>query len=338
MAGAGIKAINKRIRSVRATQQITKAMKMVAAAKLRRAQTRLLAGRPYAGKLAGLLGNLAESGLGGHPLLEARPAVKRRLYVVATSDKGLCGGYNLNVIKLAQAGLDEARRQGLEVAVYAVGKKARDYFGKRGYAVYEAHADFGGEVTADRAKLIADRCAQAFLGGEFDEVRLVYARFVSTLTQRPSERVLLPVLPPPAPTEAVGGARGGREAGASRPASRRTAGGGDGGVSTGGGGARAGEEGGAHEGPGGRGGADYIWEPEHAALLKVLMPLYARNQVYIALCEAFASEHGARMAAMTSATDNAAELIDFLTLKRNRERQASITQELSEIVGGANAL
>jgi len=336
VAGAGIKAINKRIRSVRATQQITKAMKMVAAAKLRRAQTRLLAGRPYAGKLAGLLGNLAESGLGGHPLLEARPAVKRRLYVVATSDKGLCGGYNLNVIKLAQAGLDEARRQGLEVAVYAVGKKARDYFGKRGYAVYEAHADFGGEVTADRAKLIADRCAQAFLGGEFDEVRLVYARFVSTLTQRPSERVLLPVLPPSVPEEAVGAARGGREAGASRPASRRTAGGGDGGGGSSSGDARAGGEGRASHG--GSGGADYIWEPEQASLLRVLMPLYARNQVYIALCEAFASEHGARMAAMTSATDNAAELIDFLTLKRNRERQASITQELSEIVGGANAL
>jgi len=321
VAGAGIKAINKRIRSVRATQQITKAMKMVAAAKLRRAQTRLLAGRPYAGKLSGLLGHLAESGLGGHPLLEARATVKRRLYVVATSDKGLCGGYNLNVIKLAQAGLDDSRRQGLEVAVYAVGKKARDYFGKRGYAVYESHADFGGEATADRAKLIADRCEQAFLGGEFDEVRLVYARFVSTLTQRPSERVLLPVLPPPAPPEAGGGdARAGGEGGAH-------------------GGAPEGSETRAGRGArGGRGATDYIWEPEQAALLRVLMPLYARNQVYIALCEAFASEHGARMAAMTSATDNAAELIDFLTLKRNRERQASITQELSEIVGGANAL
>ncbi len=308
MAGSGIKAINKRIRSVRATQQITKAMKMVAAARLRRAQARLLAGRPYAQRLAGLLGNLAAGGLGGHPLLEARPA-RRRLYVVVTSDKGLCGAYNLNIIKLAQARLDQSRRDGLEIAVYAVGKKARDYFAKRGYAIFEAHADFGGEANADRANLVANRCMRAFEDGQFDEVHLVYARFVSTLTQRPTARPLLPVTPPP------GGPDGGRAPGANAAAASPSV---------------AGAPATAQ--------ADYIWEPDRAALLQVLMPLYARNSVYIALCESFASEHGARMASMSAATDNAAELIDALTLRRNRERQAGITQELSEIVGGANAL
>ncbi|MHB8078801.1 MAG: ATP synthase F1 subunit gamma [Candidatus Krumholzibacteriia bacterium] len=305
MAGAGIKIINKRIRSVRATQQITKAMKMVAASKLRRAQARLVSARPYAGKLSELLGHLAASGLDGHPLFAARP-VKRRLYVVVTSDKGLCGAYNMNVIKLAQAALDGARRDGIEVAVYAVGKKARDYFGKRGYTLYESHADFGGDASADKARRVGDRCEAAFMTGEFDEVRLVYARFISTLTQRPTDQPLLPVAPPeaaPSPAPARG---------ASSPAAHATA-------------VEAAN-------------TDYIWEPGREALLGALLPLYMRNRVYLALCEAFASEHGARMASMSAATENAGELIDALTLRRNRERQATITQELSEIVGGANAL
>ena len=299
MAGAGIKIINKRIRSVRATQQITKAMKMVAASKLRRAQARLLSARPYAGKLSELLGHLAESGLDGHPLFSAR-TVKRRLYVVATSDKGLCGAYNMNVIKLAQAALDGARRDGVEVAVYAVGKKARDFFGKRGYTIYESHADFGGDASVDKAKRVGDRCEAAFMAGEFDEVRLVYARFISTLTQRPTDQPLLPVAPPEAAPVAA----------TPKPATA----------------------------PAEAAGTDYIWEPAREALLGSLLPLYMHNRVYLALCEAFASEHGARMASMSAATENAGELIDALTLRRNRERQATITQELSEIVGGANAL
>ncbi len=300
MAGAGIKIINKRIRSVRATQQITKAMKMVAASKLRRAQARLLSARPYAGKLSELLGHLAASGLDGHPLFAGR-SVKRRLYVVATSDKGLCGAYNMNVIKLAHAALDAARREGIEVAVYAIGKKARDFFGKRGYTLYESHVDFGGEASADKAKRVGDRCEAAFMTGEFDEVRLVYARFISTLTQRPTDQPLLPVAPPAAAPVA---------AAPPQPAAA----------------------------PAEAANIDYIWEPDRETLLGALLPLYMRNRVYLALCEAFASEHGARMASMSAATENAGELIDALTLRRNRERQATITQELSEIVGGANAL
>jgi F-type H+-transporting ATPase subunit gamma len=295
--GAGIKAINKRIRSVRSTQQITKAMKMVAAAKLRRAQDRLLAGRPYAEKLAGVLGHLADSGEGSHPLLAAR-TVRKRLFITITSDKGLAGAYNMNVIKVAQAEIEKGRREGVAGEVYAIGKKGRDHFGKRGFTLFESHADFGGEATADRARMIADRAAAAFLDGTFDEVRLVYARFVSTLTQRPTEELLLPIA---------------REAQA--------------------------DPGGASGHPAApAAGHEYIWEPGREELHRLLLPLYLRNRVYIALCEAYASEHGARMTSMTAATDNAGELIDFLTLRRNRERQAAITQELSEIVGGANAL
>jgi F-type H+-transporting ATPase subunit gamma len=304
--GAGIKAINKRIRSVRSTQQITKAMKMVAAAKLRRAQDRLLAGRPYAEKLAGVLSHLAESGEGTHPLLATRPVVRKRLYITVTSDKGLAGAYNMNVIKVAQAGIEKGRREGIGCEVYAIGKKARDYFAKRGFTLLGSHADFGGEATADRARMIAERVMAAFLDGTFDEVRLVYARFVSTLTQRPTDERLLPI------------ARG---AVAERPATTARAG--------------APAQADAQDEHCAR---DYIWEPGREELYRLLLPLYLRNRVYIALCEAYASEHGARMTSMTAATDNAGELIDFLTLRRNRERQAAITQELSEIVGGANAL
>lgn len=286
MAGAGIKTINKRIRSVKSTQQITKAMKMVAAAKLRRAQARLLAARPYAAKLADLLGQLAAGGAGDHPLFEARP-VQRRLYIVVTSDKGLCGAYNMNVIKIAQAALKADREAGIAAAVYAVGKKARDYFAKRGHTMFAAHADFGGEASAERARQLVDRVEAAFLAGEFDDVQLVYARFVSTLTQRPAAAGLLPVAPPA-----------------------------------------------AQAGPA----ADYLWEPDKEQLYRVLLPLYLRNRAYIALCEAYASEHGARMTSMSAATENAGELIDHLTLRRNRERQAAITREINEIVGGANAL
>ena len=154
---------------------------------------------------------------------------------------------------------------------------------------------------------MGERCEAAFMAGEFDEVRLVYARFVSTLTQRPTDQPLLPVAPPEAAPAPAAPAKGAAPA-AVHPATGQAA------------------------------ATDYIWEPAREALLGALLPLYMRNRVYLALCEAFASEHGARMASMSAATENAGELIDALTLRRNRERQATITQELSEIVGGANAL
>ena len=291
MAGAGIKTINKRIRSVRSTQQITKAMKMVSASKLRRAQERLTAARPYSSKLMKLLQHLAETGGGEHPLFTRRE-VKRRLYVVVASDKGLCGAYNMNVIRLAQKAMKDDADEGRDVAVYAVGSRCRDYFGKRGYDVVRSHDDFGGAASDDKARLVTDYVVNAFVDGEVDEVKLVYAEFVSALTQRPAIGDCLPITPP----EHVGDDERDETV------------------------------------------LDYIWEPGKDAIYAALLPQYLRNRVYISLCEAFASEHGARMTSMSAATENAGELIDALTLKRNRERQAAITQEISEIVSGANAL
>jgi F-type H+-transporting ATPase subunit gamma len=291
VAGAGIKVINKRIRSVRSTQQITRAMKMVSAAKLRRAQDRLLAARPYSVKLGELLQRLADAGDGEHPLFEQR-AVARRLFVVVTSNKGLCGAYNMNVIRAAHAEIDASIAAGVPAELCIVGRKAHDYFRKRGYTVLKAHENFGDAASDDQARILTDFVVKRYLDGDADEVRLAYARFVSTLTQRPDVVSVLPI-------QALEDAADEGEAGPE---------------------------------------LDYIWEPGKEVLYAALLPQYLRNRLYIMLCESFASEHGARMTSMSAATQNAGEMIDALTLRRNRERQAAITQEINEIVGGANAL
>jgi len=262
---------------------------MVAAAKLRRAQERLMAARPYSTKLRALLQRLAEAGGDSHPLFEQRE-VRRRIFVVVTSDKGLCGAYNMNVIRAAQHGIDDSIAAGVETSVYAVGRRARDYFAKRDYNVVASHVDFGGVASDDKARMINDMVVKLFLDGDVDEVKLAYAEFVSTMTQRPAVNTCLPISPPESEDEDEGTA------------------------------------------------VDYIWEPGRAAIYAALLPQYLRNTIYITLCESYASEHGARMTSMSAATKNAGEMIDALTLQRNRERQAAITQEISEIVGGANAL
>ena len=291
MAGAGVKILNKRIRSVKSTQQITKAMKMVAASKLQRQQGRMLAARPYARKLTELMQQLAASAEVSDPLFEVRP-VRRRLFVVVTSDKGLCGSYNMNLLKLAHKAIDASAAEGVETQIYAVGKKAADYFRKRGYTLFKSHVDFGGDADSAKGKIVGEAAVGAFLDGTFDEVRIIYATFVSTMTQKPTDAMLLPIAP-----EAVEG-----------------------------------------EGDAGADPKDYIWEPSQEAVFAVLLPLYLRNRVFMTLGEAFTSEHAARMTSMSAATENAGELIEALTLRRNRERQAAITSELLDIVGGANAL
>lgn len=304
MAGAGVKLLNKRIRSVRSTQQITKAMKMVAAAKLARSQGRMLAARPYSRKLTELMQQLAGKAEIAHPLFEVRP-VHRRLFLVITSDKGLCGSYNTNLLKLAHKAVDASVKEGVETAVYAVGRKGAEYFRKRGYTVFHANTDFGGDMSADRGRLVGDKLVGAFLDGSFDEVRVVYAQFLSTMTQRPVDVALLPIAPEAA-AEGVKVPLKGAAAAA------------------------------AAAGP--KAEHDYIWEPSQEELFAVLLPLYLRNRVFMTLSEAFTSEHAARMTSMSAATENAGEMIGALTLRRNRERQAAITSELLDIVGGANAL
>ena len=194
MAGAGVKILNKRIRSVKNTQQITKAMKMVAAAKLQRSQGKMLAARPYSQKLTELMTELAGKADIAHPLFDVRP-VQNRLYLVITSDKGLCGSYNMNVLKLAQKAVDASVAEGVATQVYAVGKKARDFFGKRGYTMFASHDDFGGEANSERGNRVGNAAVGAFLDRTVDEVRVVYASFVSTMTQSPVDVGLLPIAP-----------------------------------------------------------------------------------------------------------------------------------------------
>ncbi len=292
MAGAGVKLLNKRIRSVKSTQQITKAMKMVAASKLQRSQGNMLAARPYSHKLTELMEQLAGKADIADPLFEVRP-IRRRLFLVVASDKGLCGSYNMNVLKLAQKAVDESVAEGIETEIYAVGRKAAEFFSKRDYKVFASHEDFGGEINSEKGSLVGNTMVDSFVSAQFDEVRVVYASFVSTMVQKPVDQAMLPIAPDQAATE------GEKEED------------------------RA---------------VDYIWEPSQEEMFKVLLPLYLRNRVFMTLAEAFTSEHAARMVSMSAATDNAGELIDSLTLQRNRERQAGITADLLDIVGGSNAL
>lgn len=294
MPGAGVKVLNKRIRSVNSTKQITKAMKMVAASKLNRSQGKMLAARPYSHKLTKLVEHLSGSADDASPLFEVRE-VERRLFVVITSDKGLCGSYNMNLIKLAQKAVDASREDGVETELLTIGKKAGDYFARRNYDILIRHDDYNGDVTAQRGQEVGNVVVDSFLDGTFDEIRIVYSEFVSTMTQVPVDRQVLPIAP-----ESVEQAEDDEDEEIAN--------------------------------------LDYIWEPGQVELFEILLPLYLRNRVFMTLMEAFTSEHAARMISMTAATENAGELIDALTLQRNRERQAAITAELLDIVGGANAL
>jgi F-type H+-transporting ATPase subunit gamma len=280
----GLKTIRKRITSVRSTQQITKAMKMVAAAKLRRAQEAVEQARPYAERLGTLLGTLAaQAGPEAHPLLAQREEREAHL-VLVTADRGLCGGYNANLIRRAEAFVRE--REG-RVSLTIVGRKGHEYFRRRAVRVAEhASGVLGGPASAAAAGLAA-RVIERFLGSEADAVYLLYSRFRSALSQVPTLQRLLPVETP--------------AAAAAVP-------------------------------------LDYLYEPERTVVLARLLPRYVAVQITRALLEAAASEHGARMTAMDSATSNAADMINRLTLQMNRARQAAITKELMEIVSGAEAL
>ena len=185
MAGAGVKLLNKRIRSVKNTQQITRAMKMVAAAKLQRSQGRMLAARPYSHKLAELMQQLASKAEIEHPLFEVRP-VANRLFVIITSDKGLCGSYNMNVMKLAQKSVDASVEEGVATQIYAIGRKGAVFFRKRGYTMFNSHEDFGGEADSDRGRLVGNTAVNAFVDSTFDVVKVVFSSFISTMTQQPA--------------------------------------------------------------------------------------------------------------------------------------------------------
>lgn len=281
------KAVLRRIKAVKSTQQITKAMKMVSAAKLRRAQEKVLAARPYARELAKTLARLVKGGAGAnHPLLAQRTGTPTVAYVIFTADRGLAGSFNVNIIRRTNATIKEDPRP---LKLVTVGRKGRDFFKKRGIDPLLEYTGLGEEPGFGKVRQMVNELVKLFLDGQVDEVRLIYTEFVNPVTQRPVEVQLLPVVAP---------------------------------------------EGGNDEGPN----MDYIYVPSAEEVLNTLVPRFAEVVFYQALLESKASEHGARMTAMGSATDNAKEMISKLTLAYNRARQAGITREISEIVGGAAAL
>jgi F-type H+-transporting ATPase subunit gamma len=281
---ASAQDIRRRIRSVKNIQQITKAMKMVAAARLRRAQERAMSSRPYTDKIRKVLASVA-GGLGDitHPLLEVRQ-VNRVGYLVMAADKGLCGAYNSNVLKEA---ISHVRKQENPL-LFAVGRKSRDYFKRRGYSIEREMSGFSEKPTYEHARTIAKTVVEMYTEGQVDELYLVYTRFVSPVQLEPTAMRLLPIA-----SEEVQGNSVQQE---------------------------------------------YIFEPSAQEVLSLLLPQYLETVLYGALIQASASELGSRMTAMGNATDNAQELIGKLTLSYNKVRQANITRELAEIVGGAEAL
>jgi F-type H+-transporting ATPase subunit gamma len=279
-----LRLLRRRVRSVKSTQQITRAMKMVAAAKLRRAQDDILAARPYAEGMEAVLRSLAlRVDPDSHPLLAEREGGPG-LLVVITADKGLCGAFNANILKASERFFKE--RADEEIAVEAVGRLARDYFKHRGRPMRAERVGLFRKLEYDAAHEISRNLQDAFVGGEIGSVHLLYNEFKSVLQQKVVVRQLLPIERERKPQLAV----------------------------------------------------DYIYEPGPNELLETLLPRHVDVQIWRALLESQAAEHAARMTAMEAATTNAQEMIERLTLQLNKARQASITKEILEVVGGAEAL
>jgi len=287
---ATLRDIKQKISGVKKTKQITRAMNMVAAAKLRSTQAKMENFAPYAKKFSEVLGNLAgQINPDIHPLLNKREKLSRVELLHFTADRGLCGSFNMNSINRAEKWIKEQGAKGLEVRLTLVGKKGRDYFRKKAVSVTAAHTNIYG--TADISfvnKMTAD-FIQRFMAGEIDEVYVLFSRFVSMARQEPTLVKLIPIEPPKQE-----GAEGGR--------------------------------------------VDYLYEPSSEQLLVDLLPKHISVQILNAFLQQETSEHAARMAAMDNATKNCSELIGSLTLIYNKARQAAITAELMDIVGGAEAL
>ncbi|MDP6921375.1 MAG: ATP synthase F1 subunit gamma [Lutibacter sp.] len=283
---ANLKEIRNRINSIGSTMQITSAMKMVSAAKLKKAQDAITQMRPYANKLTALLQSLstAMDGEVGGTYAEQR-AVSKVLLVVITSNRGLCGGFNSAVIKTAATRADQYY-QGKQVDLLTIGKKGNDILSKSFTVIDNKNAIFD-DLTFDNTALIAEEITALFAGGDYDKIELVYNRFKNAATQLPTVETFLPIVP------------------VDNAANVQT---------------------------------DYLFEPSKEEIVMALIPKSLKTQLYKAIRDSFAAEHGARMTAMHKATDNATELRDDLLLTYNKARQAAITNEILEIVGGAEAL
>jgi F-type H+-transporting ATPase subunit gamma len=286
---AGLKEIKRRISSVRSTKQITKAMKMVAAAKFRKAQGRIVQLRPYAEKMYQVLGSLARTVESAHPLLEVRE-IRKVEVIVFSADRGLCGGFNTNIMKAAVNRIKELEAAGKEVSVSAVGKKAIDLFRRRKVELRQAWGGFSGKASYANAQNIAQDIIGNYTNGVFDEALIVYTEFKSAGLQKVTILKLLPIVPD---------------------------------------GAKEGAEDTAEV---------FLFEPSEESVFEQLLPKNIEIQVFRSLLDSQASEEAARMAAMENATKSADDMIKRLTLQFNKARQATITTELMDIVGGVEAL
>ncbi|XCN74258.1 MAG: ATP synthase F1 subunit gamma [Candidatus Electrothrix aestuarii] len=284
----GLKDVKNKIEGVSKTSQITKAMNMVASAKLRGAQERMETFRPYAEKFAEAMKDLSSGDSEKQPLMEVRDVYGVELIVV-TSDRGLCGSYNANIISKAQKLIKQFEAEGKKVSLITVGNKAAQAFRRSG-KIREEHKDIMGTFQMFHARDISQNAATNFLSGEVDEVRIVYARFLSMAKQHATETMLLPIKPVEQGEEATGTT------------------------------------------------VEYIYEPDPAQIMEVLLPLHLNVQVYHAMIEVAAGEHAARMTAMDNATKACGDIINDLTQLYNKARQAAITGDLMDIVGGAEAL
>lgn len=288
---AKARELKRRIRSVESTRKITKTMEMVSTSKLKRAQDRVVAARPYALALAEVIADLYAPEFAERFALLRQPGetIRRVAVLLVTSNRGLCGAFNANLIREARRRIADLEGRGAVVDLHLVGKKGITYFRFSKRAIASQRNDIGDKPTAAHAAEVVAALMAQFEAGTLDAVDVVYAKFNSAVSTPPTAQRILPVAPP------SGGS-----------AVRQS--------------------------------ANYILKPSAEAILADLLPLYVRNQVYRALVETAAAEHGARRTAMKNATDNAGEMLDILRRTYNRARQAQITQELAEIVGGAEAL
>jgi F-type H+-transporting ATPase subunit gamma len=292
MAGSGqIRQLRRRIKSVKSTQKITRAMEMIAASRIVKAQRRMAAAKPYAEQITEVIKGLATSSeVADHPLLAPHDTVEAVAVIVVTSDRGLAGAYNTNVVKRAERVIAEEEAEGHRVALFCVGRKATDYFDFRGRTPVRHWEGVSDEPTIEAAQAIGEAFTERYAAGDIDRVWLVYTDFQSALTQVPNAMQLLPV----DPEEFAGGSD----------------------LLT----------------------PEFIFEPEPEGILDLLIPSYVEAKVFAGLLESAASEHASRQRAMKSATDNANDVIENLSRVMNQARQEQITTEISEIVGGAEAL
>jgi len=294
MASAELRAIRRRIRSVESTKKITRAMELIAASRIVKARERVHASRPYADKMIEVIRNVARaSGDVGDPLLERRDLTTMGVLVV-TSDRGLAGAYNSSVLRMAERFMVEQSDRGVELRLFAVGKKAQTYFAFRGYKIAESFLAVTDQPTYDDARRIATALMQEYQSGAVDAVDVFFTVYRSALSYVPTRTEVLPVTPPSSEEE-------------DETAAPEVA-------------------------------VSYEFEPDPGVILGRLLPRYVESAIYGHLLESSASEHASRQRAMKAATDNAEELIKVLTRTANQARQAEITTEIAEIVGGAQAL